>query len=167
MLPSHVSATTKMRPVAGSITGVPVIPTVGSMSPHFSCVSGTAVATCCFHTSAPVAKSSAYTVSFSVATYTRDPYTSGEPKTGPSSEAVCHTCFGVTGVPASGSIPERCMSWRYVVQSGVAASAALGNAAPSSPETSSPQPSNVPMTAVSRRVRRGGSDCRTRDEPKN
>ena len=36
VLPSQVSASTKIRLVAASITGVPVIPTTGLMSPHKS-----------------------------------------------------------------------------------------------------------------------------------
>jgi len=50
------------------MTGVPVIPRVGEMSPHGRDPEGTGVPTCDDQTTAPVAEESAYTVSFSVAT---------------------------------------------------------------------------------------------------
>jgi hypothetical protein len=61
------SATTKISPRAGSMTGVPVIPTVGVMSPQGSEPAGTGVPRCLDQITAPVAADSAYTVSFSVA----------------------------------------------------------------------------------------------------
>ena len=73
------SATTNTSPRASSTTGVPVIPTVGVMSPQGSDRDGTGDATCVDHTTAPVVAERAYTVSFSVATKTRPPETSGSP----------------------------------------------------------------------------------------
>ena len=73
------SATTKISPRAGSITGVPVIPSVGLMSPQGSDDAGTGVARCLDQMTAPESADSAYTVSFSVATKTRPPETSGSP----------------------------------------------------------------------------------------
>ena len=71
------SATAKISDRPGSITGVPVIPTVGEMSPHGSDREGTGVATWVDQTTAPVVADSAYTVSFSVATYTLPSKTRG------------------------------------------------------------------------------------------
>ena len=73
------SATTKISSRDGSMTGVPVIPTVGVMSPHGRSVAGTGVPRCVDHATAPVLADRAYTVSFSVATYTRPPKASGSP----------------------------------------------------------------------------------------
>ncbi len=73
------SATTNTSPRASSITGVPVMPTVGAMSPHGSDPDGTGVPRWVDQTTAPVAADSASTVSFSVATKTRPPETSGSP----------------------------------------------------------------------------------------
>jgi hypothetical protein len=53
------SATTKISCLAGSITGVPVIPTVGVMLPHPSELAGTGVPICRDHRTAPVAADSA------------------------------------------------------------------------------------------------------------
>jgi hypothetical protein len=50
------------------MTGVPVIPTVGVMSPQGRDAAGTAVPTWADQATAPVPDDSAYTVSFSVAT---------------------------------------------------------------------------------------------------
>ena len=50
------------------MTGVPVIPTLGVMSPHGSELAGTGVARCLDQATFPVPADSAYTVSFSVAT---------------------------------------------------------------------------------------------------
>ena len=76
---TNSSATTKSSPRASSTTGVPVIPTVGVMSPQGSDPDGTGVARCVDHTTAPVVAESASTVSFSVAAKTRPPETSGSP----------------------------------------------------------------------------------------
>ena len=56
-----------------------MIPTVGVMSPHGSDPDGTGLPRCADHATAPVRAASAYTVSFSVATYTRPAYTNGSP----------------------------------------------------------------------------------------
>ena len=61
------------------MTGVPVIPTVGAISPQGSEPDGTGVARWRDQATAPVAADSAYTVLFSVATYTRPADTSGSP----------------------------------------------------------------------------------------
>ena len=61
------------------MTGVPVIPTVGVMSPQGRSVAGTGVPRCADQALAPLLAFSAYTVSFSVATYTRPSKTSGSP----------------------------------------------------------------------------------------
>ena len=66
--PTISSATTKISFLAGSITGVPVIPATGLMSPHGSEPAGTGLPTCADQAILPVAAVSAYTVSFSVAT---------------------------------------------------------------------------------------------------
>jgi hypothetical protein len=50
------------------MTGVPVMPTEGEMSPQGSMADGTGLATWVDQTTAPVAEDSAYTVSSSVAT---------------------------------------------------------------------------------------------------
>ncbi len=50
------------------MTGVPVMPTVGVMSPQGSEPAGTGLPRCADQSTAPVAGDSAYTVSFSVAT---------------------------------------------------------------------------------------------------
>ena len=50
------------------MTGVPVMPTVGSMLPQGSDPAGTGWPRCADQTTAPLAADSAYTVSFSVAT---------------------------------------------------------------------------------------------------
>ncbi len=50
------------------MTGVPVMPTVGSMSPQGRAVDGTGWATRVDQTTAPVVPDSAYTTSSSVAT---------------------------------------------------------------------------------------------------
>ena len=52
------SATTKISRRAVSITGVPVMPTVGLMSPHGSSEAGTGLARWVDHTTAPVAEDS-------------------------------------------------------------------------------------------------------------
>ena len=62
------SATTKISARAGSMTGVPVMPTVGVMSPQGSDVEGTGLPRWADQATAPVAADRAYTVSFSVAT---------------------------------------------------------------------------------------------------
>ncbi len=69
--PAISSATTKISFLAGSITGVPVIPATGLMSPHGSEPDCTGLPRCTDQSTLPVAAASAYTVSFSVATYTR------------------------------------------------------------------------------------------------
>ena len=61
------SATTKSSPRASSTTGVPVIPTVGSMSPQGNEDAGTGRARWLDQRTAPVEDDRAYTVSFSVA----------------------------------------------------------------------------------------------------
>ncbi len=65
---SSSSATTNTSPRATSSTGVPVIPTVGEMSPQGSDDEGTGVARCDDQSIAPLVPERAYTVSFSVAT---------------------------------------------------------------------------------------------------
>ena len=55
------------------------MPTVGEMSPQGSDPAGTGVPTWVDHSTAPVVADSAYTVSFSVATNTCRPHTSGSP----------------------------------------------------------------------------------------
>lgn len=81
---SSVSSATKISSVAASITGVPVIPS-GSMSPQPTVGAesttdfGTVVPTCKCQITLPVRAAIAYTVSFSVATYTVLSYTSGSP----------------------------------------------------------------------------------------
>src|SRR5262249_20666360 len=112
-----------MRFVVGSITGVLVIPVDGEMSPHGGSGEGSGVARCPDHATEPVDAFNAYTVSFSVATYTFAPNTSGCAYTSPSSGVVCHACDGVTGSALSGSIPLRAASCRYVVHAGAAAPA--------------------------------------------
>ena len=68
-LPLNSSATAKISSRATSMTGVPVMPTVGAMSPQGTrCARGTGVPTWLDHTMAPVLAASAYIVSFSVAT---------------------------------------------------------------------------------------------------
>jgi hypothetical protein len=62
------SATTKISCRVGSMTGVPVIPTVGPMLPQGSADAATGVARWFDHTTAPVEAERASTVSFSVAT---------------------------------------------------------------------------------------------------
>ena len=69
------SATTKTLPA--SITGVPVMPS-GMMSPHGK-LSVRGVPTCVLHTTCPVVALSEYTVSFSVATTSWLPMTTGCP----------------------------------------------------------------------------------------
>jgi hypothetical protein len=72
------SATANTRPVAGSYTGVPVMPS-GSMLPHGSRDSGTGSPTLRRHRTFPVRSSRAYSESPSVATSTWSPTTSGSP----------------------------------------------------------------------------------------
>ncbi len=55
------------------------MPTLGEMSPHGSDAAGTGLPRCLDQATEPVAADRAYTVSFSVATYTRPAYTSGSP----------------------------------------------------------------------------------------
>src|SRR6204780_1128983 len=98
-------------PSAGSITGVPTIPTVGVMSPQGSELEGTGVPALACHAIAPVAASSAYTSSPTVATYTREPTTRGCPQMGAPRLIDCHANTGVTGLTPSGSEPERSASW--------------------------------------------------------
>ena len=62
-----------------STTGVPVMPTVGEMSPQGRDPDGTGVPTWLDHSTAPVVVDNAYTVSFSVATNTCPSHTSGSP----------------------------------------------------------------------------------------
>ena len=73
------SATTNTSPRAVSSTGVPVIPTVGEMSPQGSEADGTGVARCVDQATVPLVADRAYTVSFSVATKTSPPAASGSP----------------------------------------------------------------------------------------
>jgi hypothetical protein len=61
------SATTKISDRAVSITGVPVIPTLGVISPHGSEVAGTGVPICEDQMTEPVEDDNAYTVLLSVA----------------------------------------------------------------------------------------------------
>ncbi len=81
-----MNVTTQSRPLAGSATGVPVIPE-GSTLPHGR-PDGTGEARCRVQRTAPVAAFSAYTVSFSVAMITVDPTMSGWAYTAPSTFAV-------------------------------------------------------------------------------
>ena len=69
--PAISSATTKISFRAGSITGVPVMPATGLMSPQGSEPACTGRPRCTDQATWPVAAVSAYTVLFSVATYTR------------------------------------------------------------------------------------------------
>ena len=73
------SATTKSSERASSITGVPVIPTLGAMLPQGSDPEGTGVPTWLDHSTVPSVAESAYTVSFWVATKIRPPETRGSP----------------------------------------------------------------------------------------
>ena len=73
------SATTKISLLDGSITGVPVIPTVGLMSPQGRSDAGTGVARCCCHWTWPVEADRATTVSFSVAAKTEPLKMRGSP----------------------------------------------------------------------------------------
>ena len=59
VVPFHTSATAKISPLAMSTTGVPVMPTVGEMSPHGSEEEGTGVPTLLDHKMAPVFAASA------------------------------------------------------------------------------------------------------------
>src|SRR5438270_7648184 len=93
--------------VVGSMTGVPTMPTVGSMSPHDSFEEGTGGPAFLTHTTAPVVASSAYTSLPTVAAYTRVPSTRGWLHSGASSCGDCHAKAGVSGVAPSGSNPER------------------------------------------------------------
>jgi hypothetical protein len=61
------------------MTGVPVMPTVGVMSPQGRSLEGTGVPTWVDQTTRPVEAERASTVSFSVATNTSPPVTSGSP----------------------------------------------------------------------------------------
>ena len=79
VFPLSSSATAKISPRATSSTGVPVMPTVGLISPHGRSPEGTGVPTWLDHRTAPVLAANAYTVSFSVATYTRPVASSGSP----------------------------------------------------------------------------------------
>src|ERR1700722_9193469 len=65
---TNSSAITKISFLDWSITGVPVIPTVGEISPQGSDDAGTAGPTWVDQTTAPVEEDSAYTTSSSVAT---------------------------------------------------------------------------------------------------
>src|ERR1700689_2044618 len=93
--------------VAGSITGVPTIPTVGVMSPQGSAAEGTGVPTLFSHTTAPVAASSAYILSPTVATYAREPRINGWLQIGAPRSCDCQARDGGIGSVASGSSPER------------------------------------------------------------
>ena len=73
------SATTKSSERASSITGVPVIPTLGEMLPQGSDPEGTGVPRWLDHSTVPFVAERAYTVSFSVATKMRPPEARGSP----------------------------------------------------------------------------------------
>src|SRR5437762_5162262 len=88
----------------------------GSMFPHGSPDFGCGSPTCVDHTTAPVVAFRAYTVSCSVAAYTRSPITSGWPYTAPSRAARQATDSGPSGA-RSGATPVRALSWWYVIQS--------------------------------------------------
>ena len=75
-IPGSTKATTHTILSAGSMTGVPVMPE-GSMFPHGSALPGTGVPTVVDQPTFPVAVSSEYTVSFSVAAITWSPSTRG------------------------------------------------------------------------------------------
>ncbi len=61
------------------MTGVEVMPTFGEMLPQGSDEAGTGVPTVVDHATVPLEALSPYTTSFSVATTTKDPSTSGSP----------------------------------------------------------------------------------------
>ena len=82
------------------------MPTVGLMSPQGSDDAGTGVARCLDQMMAPELADSAYTVSFSVATKTRPPETSGSPYSCPSSSGDVHAGELVSTGPGRVPVPE-------------------------------------------------------------
>ncbi len=106
MLPFHSSATTKISPNAESMTGVPVMPTVGLTSPHPSLFAGTGVARFTRHKTVPLSAASAYTESFSVATKTRPASSSGSPNVEPSRAAEVHAVEGLAKLTPELSTPD-------------------------------------------------------------
>ena len=147
------SATTKISPRAGSMTGVPVMPTVGPMSPQGSDDAGTGVARCLDQMTAPVLADSAYTVSFSVATNTRPPDTSGSPYSWPSSLGEVQAGELVSTAPGSVPAPEPAGSPWYTVQETVAGLAA-GAATAAVPTQPAPATESA-AAAVSKAARPG------------
>src|SRR5438477_11956957 len=113
-----------MALVEVSITGVPTIPTVGEISPQGSSPEGTGTPALFSQITLPLEASSAYSRSPTVATYTREPSTSGCPQIGAPSGGDCHACTGSTGSPASGSTPQRPASSRQVGHGGPASEGA-------------------------------------------
>src|SRR5438034_3455676 len=103
-----------MALVEVSITGVPTMPTVGEISPQGNSLDGTGTPALFSQITLPLEASSAYSRSPTVATYTREPSTSGCPQIGAPSGGDCHAKLGASGVPASGSSPERAGSRWYV-----------------------------------------------------
>src|SRR3954467_10162883 len=87
----------------------------GSTLPQGSEDAATGSARCVFHTTAPVAASSAYTVSFSVAVMTRPPTINGCAYTSPSSAGLVHCCLtAAADAGPSAANPLRPLSWKYV-----------------------------------------------------
>ncbi len=104
------SATAYRVPVAGSMTGVLVIPTVGWMSPQGSSEEGTGAPRFTCQARAPVAWSNAYRSLFSPATITSPPNTSGSAQTGPARPDTCQAGVNGSADPLEWSTPVRAES---------------------------------------------------------
>ena len=109
--PAASSVTANTSPRAWSMTGVPVMPTRGEMSPQGRFPDGTAVPTCVDHNTAPVLAANSSTVSFSVATTTRPLTTRGSPKICPSSPVDVHAATAGVRLVLVGSAPLPRPSW--------------------------------------------------------
>jgi hypothetical protein len=131
------------------MTGVPVMPTSGEMSPQGSADDGTGRATWRDQTTEPLVEERAYTVSSSVATNTSLPKTRGSPKSWPSSWGETHALVEVLIDETLVDTPVPAASPWYTVQDAVPSAAAAPP--PSPPLTRIIGPAN--STAATEHVR--------------
>src|SRR4029077_3955748 len=92
------------------------MPVTGWMLPHGSVAASTGSPRCCFHTTAPVKRSSEYTVLFSVATSTWPDTINGDAYTSPST-VFRHASRGLVSGSEPGPTPVRAGFWWYSGQS--------------------------------------------------
>src|SRR5258708_22643991 len=131
------------------------MPVTGWMLPHGRCDASTGSQRCCFHTAAPLKRSSEYTVLFSVATSTWPDTINGEAYTSPST-VLRQASRGLDRGSEPGPMPVRAAFWWYSGQSkarlgeGVAPAQGLGEGEgepPDPPPHAKPTSSTITASA--------------------